>query len=381
MADNSNAATATASASPAGSAPGTGAAPTSERKPVLAPELSASASFDVEEFLAAQEAGASTSETKGAETTGDANPPLNQDPDPENPANQDPDPENPANPENQDPDPENPDNQDPDPDPENPDAPPEGLKPKAVKRFNKLLEQRDAAKAAERLAKEELASLKAQLEARQDEPTPVKADADPLAQITNDEQLEACEAFYNRVKAWCRRNPNGGTPPKELTGGVEQELYVEGVVSSLEQAERMLESLPKRREFLRSYREAKAKAKEAYKPVFTPGTAENALAESLRPRLLNFRSQADQDALLAKLVKAELMEREERDGVARYTRVELKNGKPAAPVTAKAVPKPALTRTIVPPVKAASNGTKTDVMTRLRTGGESIDAEEFLDAA
>jgi hypothetical protein len=380
MADNSTAATATASASPAGSAPGTGAAPTSERKPVLAPELSASPSFDVEEFLAAQEAGPSTSETKGAETTGDATSETAETQTDET-ATAESDGEGEGESTEEPSQDENETASDTEAQAEDDDAAPEGLKPKAVKRFNKLLEQRDAAKAAERAAKEELASLKAQLEARQDEPTPVKADADPLAQITNDEQLEAYEAFYDRVKAWCRRNPHGGTPPKELTGGVEQEFDVEGVVSSLEQAERMLESLPKRREFLRSYREAKAKAKEAYKPVFTPGTAENALAESLRPRLLNFRSQADQDALLAKLVKAELMEREERDGVARYTRVELKNGKPAAPITAKPVPKPALTRTIVPPVKAASNGTKTDVMTRLRTSGESIDAEEFLDAA
>lgn len=377
MAEKS-AATATASASTAPSAPGAGAAPTPERTPVLSPELSASPSFDVEAFLAGQEPTASTSETNtGAEHAGET---TSEQSEAEHEESTTVESESEAGAStNEDTQTEGEESEAGSESAEGDDSAPEGLKPKAIKRFNKLLAQRDEALAKERTAQAELADLKAKLEARQDEPTPVKADADPLAAVTNDEQLEAYEGFYQQVKSWCRRNPNGGMPPKELTGGVEREFGVEEVVTNLEGAERMLEALPKRREFLQQFRAERAKARETYKPVFTPGTPESALAKTLLPRLMNFRTQADQDALLAKLVKVEMQEREERDGVARYTRVELnKTAKPA--VAAKPAPK-ASTGTPVPPVKPTSGSSAAaKPWDRLNQTGASVDVEELMDA-
>lgn len=256
----------------------------------------------------------------------------------------------------------------------------EGLKPKAVKRFNKLLKQRDEARANELTLKLKLAELEAKQEQRQDEPVAVKAESDPLAAVTNEEQLEAHENYFNRVKAWCRRNPNGGIPPKELTGGVERELDVEAVVGNLEHAESMLEALPKRRVFLDKFRADRAEARKAYPKVFTPGTVEEAEAKVLLPKLLNFRTQADQDKMLARLVRAELMEREERDGVARYTRVELTKPKAstAKEAAVKPTPKPAMTSVRVPPVKAAVGNASKQSWDRVKTPGESVDVEELM---
>jgi len=265
--------------------------------------------------------------------------------------------------------------------PETEDEAPEGLKPKAVKRFNKLLAQRDEARANELKLKLELADLKGKQEQRQDEPVAVKAESDPLAAVTNAEQLEAHENYFRQVKAWCRRNPQGGIPPKELTGGVERELDVDAVVNNLEHAETMLEALPTRRVFLEKFRADRAEARKAYPKVFTPGTVEEAEAKVLLPKLLNFRTQADQDKMLARLVRAELMEREERDGVARYTRVELTKPKasPAKEANGKPTPKPALTRLSVPPVKATNGDARKQSWDRVKMPGQSVDVEELMD--
>ena len=345
--------------------------------PILSPELKAAASFDVEDVLAGMEsapAGSTETKSEGAEpATGNPNPDA---PDPAADP-QDPNP----NPDPQDPDPD-PDPQDPaDPDPNDPEGALEGLKPKAIKRFNKLLEQRDEAKAAARKAEAELAELKAKLEQRQDEPTPVKAESNPLLSVTNEEQLEAYENHYTKVKAWCRRNPTGGVPPKELTGGVEMELNADAVISNLESAEAMLDkALPNHRQFLSEFQAKRQAAKAAHPQIFTPGTPEHEAAKALRPKLLNFATQADQDELLALMVKAQRMQQEERDGVARYTRVELKKTTPAKPAAAvKPAPKPAPTGSPVPPVKQADGKSARELaLAKLNQQGAEIDVEELL---
>jgi hypothetical protein len=376
MAEKS-AATATASAAPAESASGPGAAQSNVSTPVLSPELIASPSFDVEAFLAGE-----TQASDATETNSDAEPAEDtptEESDADTATADDADDETAAETEGEEAEPGADEAKSED------DPNLEGLKPKAIKRFNKLLTQRDEALAAKRAAEAELAELKTKLEQRADEPQPVKVDSNPLATVTNEEQLEAHEQYYEQVQAWCRRNPQGGTPPKHLTGNEERELDADMVVTNLEHAERMLnKALPKHREFLQAHRAKRAEARAAHPKVFTAGTPEHDLAKALMPRLLNFASQADQDALLAKLVKAELMEREERDGVARYTRVELKKpATPAKPAAAKPAPKPALTSTTVPLVKATTNG-KSAVANnweRLKAPGASVDMEDLMDEA
>lgn len=329
-------------------------------------ELMASPSFDVESFLAGEEKPAGETNPEDAETAD--NPTAET----ETAEDETPTGDESASTEESAPDGEAATSED-------DDAQPEGLKPKAIKRFNKLLEQRNAAQAEAAQMKAQLAELKAQQEAKQDAPTPVKVDSDPLASVTSEEQLEAHESFSSRVKAWCRRNPGGGVPPKELTGGTEIELTAEQVVDNLEQAEQMLERIPKRRAFLEEFRAKRSEARTAYPNVFKAGTPEHETAKTLLPRLLNFRSQADQDALLAKLVKVELMEREERDGVARYTRVPLKNQTAATPAPGKPMPKPATQASQVPPVRQ-TNGTSTKSAAWEKTfhPGASVDVEELL---
>jgi hypothetical protein len=367
MAENQQAATATASAATAPSASGSGPAmSTTGNSATFNSELMASPSFDVESFLAGEEkpAGETNLEdaesaedtTAGTETAEDESPTGDESASTEETA-----PEGEAATSEDD------------------DAQPEGLKPKAIKRFNKLLEQRNAAQAEAAQVKAQLAEIKAQQEAKQDAPTPVKVDSDPLASVTSEEQLEAHESFNSRVKAWCRRNPGGGVPPKELTGGTEIELTAEQVVDNLEQAEAMLESIPKRRAFLDEFRAKRAEARAAYPNVFKAGTPEHDTAKTLLPRLLNFRTQADQDALLAKLVKVELMEREERDGVARYTRVPLKNQTPASAASGKPMPKPVTQASPVPPVRQTNGqSSKTLAWEKSLVPGASVDVEDLL---
>ena len=369
MAENTQAATATASAAPAPSASGNGPAmsTTGNTSAAFNPELMASASFDVEAFLAGEEKPAGETNPEDAETADDttAETETAEDEAPtgdESASTEETAPESEAAASDDD------------------DAQPEGLKPKAIKRFNKLLEQRNAAQAEAAQVKAQLAEFKAQQEAQQDVPTPVKVDSDPLASVTSEEQLEAHEAFNSRVKAWCRRNPAGGVPPKELTGGTELELTAEQVVNNLEQAEAMLERIPKRRAFLDEFRAKRAEARAAYPQVFKAGTPEHDAAKKLLPRLLNFRTQADQDALLARLVKVELMEREERDGVARYTRVPLKNQTPASAAPGKPMPKPAPQATSVPPVRPTNGQTaKAAAWAKANAPGGSVDVEDLLD--
>lgn len=333
---------------------------------VFNPELMASSSFDVEAFLAGEDkpAGetnqedAESADTTAATETAEDEAPTGEESD----STEETAPEGEAATSEDD------------------DAQPEGLKPKAIKRFNKLLEQRNSAQAEATQIKAQLAELKAQQEARQDAPTPLKVDSDPLASFTSEEQLEAHESFNSRVKSWCRRNPMGGVPPKDLTGGTEIELTAEQVVDNLEQAEQMLERIPKRRAFLTDFRAKRAEARAAYPNVFKAGTPEHDAAKTLLPRLLNFRTQADQDALLARLVKVELMEREERDGVARYTRVPLKNQTtPASAASGKPMPKPAPQASSVPPVRPTNGqSTRTAAWEKSLVSGASVDVEDLL---
>lgn len=375
MAEN-QAATATASAQTGASPASAGlqAKPTAA-KPVLSPELSASPSFDVEEFLAGPGQEAGTAETNtDAGTDEEQAAPTGEEATETDTATAEGDDETESTA------PEGEESED-EAKAEDEDTPPEGLKPKAIKRFDKLLKQRDEALAARRALEAQNAELKAKLDDRQDEPPPVKTSSDPLAAVTNEEQLDAHEQFYRDVRSWCRRNPNGGTPPKHLTRGEEVEFSVEDVANNLDTAETMLEAVPTRRDFLAKFKATRAETRKAQPNLYTPGTVENETAKALLPRLLNFRTQADQDALLAKLVRIEMQERDEREGVARYPRVEIKKASAttAKPAAVKPAPKPAVTGHTVPPVKPANGSSPTaNAWAKLSLPGSEVDVEELL---
>ena len=258
----------------------------------------------------------------------------------------------------------------------------EALKPKAVKRFNKLLQQRDAALAEAREAKRERDELQTRLTTEAETPVPVSKADEPLAAVVNEEQLEAYETHYKQIQRWCRRYPQGGTPPPHLTGGQELDLDSEATMDNLETAEAVLEAIPKRRDFLGQYKQQNAEARKALPELFVKGTPENKAAQAWHRKLLNFHAQADQTVILAKLVKLERMEAEERDGVAKYPRVPLDktaNGKPA--MKAATTVKPAALSKAVPAVRPSlGTGSPARMTERLNKPGESIDAEDLLNA-
>lgn len=254
------------------------------------------------------------------------------------------------------------------------------LKPKAIKRFNQMLTQRDEALAKARDAEARAAALEAKNSERQDEPVPVVKAGDPLARVTNLEQLEAHESHWENVRLWCLANLQGGVPPKELSGGDGQtEFTSAAVVDNLATAEAILKKVPVKRTFLESFRATRAKAREAAPDMFKAGTPEHKAAVDYQRRLLNFESQADQDLIIAKLLKADAREREEAEGI-RYTRVETKPAaKPAA--ATKPQPKPAQAAARTPVVRAA--GTKTGsaaAWEKTHEVGSSVDVEDLLEA-
>jgi hypothetical protein len=255
------------------------------------------------------------------------------------------------------------------------------LKPKAQKRFNQLLKQRDEALAARREAEKERDELKVQVESGADAPVPVVLRDDPLAAVVNEEQLDAHANFYQRVKSWCRRNPDGGVPPRDLTGGVETDLDRDAVIDNLETAETMLEAVPRRREFLARFREMSRGAREYLPEAFKKGTAEHKRALEIQRALFEFGRRPDQALIVARLVKLERMEREEREGVARYPRIEVKpvakekvNG--GANGSAKRAPLPRAVPTVRPTAGAGASARPWERV----NAKEAVDAEDLLEA-
>jgi len=257
------------------------------------------------------------------------------------------------------------------------------LKPKAIKRFNQMLSQRDEALAEARAAKAERDALQARIDQHQDGPTPVIKSGNPLASVTNEEQLAAHEATYRERLRWCRSHPTGGIPPVEWTGGVEVELEAGKVGEYLDDYETLLkEHVPARRALLAEFRETRAKVRETMPEMFRAGTPEHKQAIDYQKKLLNFDAQADQDEIIRKLLKVDRMEREEREGV-RYTRVETKKTATAAVAQpgVKPAPKPAQAAARTPVVRPA--GTKTGTQAawdKLNDPRGTVDVEELMEA-
>lgn len=255
------------------------------------------------------------------------------------------------------------------------------LKPKAIKRFNQMLSQRDEALREAREAKQLADTLKAQIEQRENAPPAIAKPSDPLAKVVNEEQLEAHETFYRTARSWLRSHPNGGVPPVELTGGQEVEFDAETVGAYLDRYETLLESVPKRREFLKGFQAERAKAREVIPEMFQASTPENKAAQDYRRKLLTFDSQADQDLIIAKLLKVDRMEREEREGGVRYTKVAVKPAAAPAPVAGKPQPKPATPAARTPVVRAAGAKAPTEAAwERVNAPGGQVDVEELMDA-
>jgi len=248
------------------------------------------------------------------------------------------------------------------------------VKPKTLKRLNVLLKQRDEALSARREMETRVKDLEAQLSTKEDKPAVVSVSNDPLAAVTNTEQLEATEANAKAWRRWCRSNPNGGTPPIE---GFE-EMEPEQVASALEWAENVIDNVPKKAQFLADFQKTRAEVKQAMPRMFTQGTEENKAHQAYQRTLLNFRTAADQDKIIAKLIRADLMENEERTGVAKYPRVEIK---PApAKTAAKPIPKAAADKATVPAVKPASSQSQANPWEQLNRPGAIMDIEELMAA-
>lgn len=363
MVANKSAAPTTATANPA-DASKPGSEETASSTPTLTqPEFDMSATFDVEDLLAGPAPGVATpntNTTEGLEDDNEAQPEA-----PDEPKESDADPDEPKT---EDDDAEVVEDQ-------------QGKRLVGAKHFDRMRKQRDAAKSAQREMEAKLKEVEAKLAQVEDKPVVVSKQNDPLATVTNTEQLEAVEANAKAWRRWCRSNPLGGTPPIE---GAE-EMEPEKIAATLEWAEGILEAAPKRAQFLREFQENRQSVKKVLPQMFTPGTDEQRAYQQWQRKLLNFDTVADQDAIIAKLIKLEQQEREEKEGVARYTRVELKKqdgGKsPAKVVTTKPSPKSVTTTTTVPAVRSSTGSTPREaVMQKLAAPGASVDLEELYAA-
>jgi hypothetical protein len=145
-------------------------------------------------------------------------------------------------------------------------------------------------------------------------------------------------------------------------------------VENLEMAEAILDAVPKRLEFLNQFRAQTAEARQIVPEVFVKGSPEHKAAQAWQRKLLNFHALPDQTVILAKLVKLERMEKEEREGVAKYPRVPIEK---AASKPATAV-KPAALSKAVPAVRPTSGASTNSIAERLNRPGEAIDAEELM---
>lgn len=264
-----------------------------------------------------------------------------------------------------------------------------GKKLIGIKHFNRMHRQRDEAKASERAAKAEAdaakaeaADLKAKLAEVEDKPVVMAADNDPLFNATTTEQVEATEANAKAWRMWCLRNLQGGTPPVQ---GAE-EMDADQVVSMLEWAEKVIESVPTKKAFLANFTKTRTEVRKEMPQMFTPGTEEHGQFQALQRKLLNFRTAADQDAIIAKLIKYEAREREEREGIARYPRVELKPGKQGEGkaltkvTTMKPSPKPAATAPVIPAVRAATGSNPKEAARARLDADAPVDVEELIAA-
>ena len=258
-----------------------------------------------------------------------------------------------------------------------------GKKLIGVRHFNRVLRQRNEAKAAMRALESKLAEATTKLNQIDDKPVVVPVREDPLAAVTNTEQLEATESNAKAWRAWCRRNPNGGTPPVQ---GAE-EMDAEQVANSLEWAESILEAAPVKRTFLSEFTQTRAQVRKEMPQMFTPGTEEHTAYQSLQRKLLNFRTAADQDAIIARLIKMDRQEREERAGVARYARVELKpKSKDDAKTTAQVVttkpsPKAGQPSGSLPAMRAATGVTPRQAVQQKLAESAAVDIEELYAGA
>jgi hypothetical protein len=237
-----------------------------------------------------------------------------------------------------------------------------------VRRLQAVLKQRDAAKAELRAKTAEIEALNERLSKVDDKPPVVQGDNDPLAAATTYEQLEAAEANAEAWQDWCLDNLDGGQPP----GQDSEYLDKEEVSKTRKWAAHVLKNVPQRRAFLAKFQETRSKVKAENPAMFKVGSPEQKRHSELQRQLLNFRTAAEQDAIIAKIIRAETIEREEREGTAKYTRVALKKG---ATQEAKPQPKTFIQQAPLPRVKSLSPTTG-DVWERSKT--QAVDVEEML---
>jgi hypothetical protein len=209
-----------------------------------------------------------------------------------------------------------------------------------AKDFNRMHRQRNeakqkAAEAARELeaARVKLAELESKLTTVEDKPVVVAGDENPLAEVVSLDQLAKAEQQAKAWRSWCRANPHGGTLPSG------EDKDAEFVGATLDWVDSILESLPQRREFLEGYTATRAKVRAENPKMFTAGTDEHRAYQAYQKQLLSFRSAKDQDAIIAKLIKLDTMEREEREGIASYPRVAKKKAEAAPAGTAKPAPR------------------------------------------
>ena len=151
-----------------------------------------------------------------------------------------------------------------DPEPEDDEDQKLKLPEKFRARIDKVVKQREAARAERDAAKAEAAALKERVAAAEAEPVMLTPTASsPLANVRNAEELQAAAQYWENLLDWAEDNDNGGT----LVGpdGKEQELDRAAVKRLRRTARDMVEkAVPERRAFLERRPEAVKKAKTAY---------------------------------------------------------------------------------------------------------------------
>lgn len=257
-----------------------------------------------------------------------------------------------------------------------------GKKLVGARHFERMLKQRNAAKHAEREAREALelekaktADLESKLTSGGDKPV-VTTDL-PLTRLApqvnpnNPEHLTQLEQHAQDWLNWCERHPTGGAP-----GDGSEEWDTDRVVDQKRWANAVLKAIPEHRKFQTDFTTERAKVKAENPQMFQAGTEEHKAHGEYQRKLLNFRTAADQDAIIAKLIKLDRMETEERTGVASYPRVPKTK---AAIKTDGDKPKPKPVTVITRPLGSVKPGsaegvTKTTLAEKLAAGPADVEA-------
>jgi hypothetical protein len=159
-----------------------------------------------------------------------------------------------------------------------------------------------------------------------------------------------------------------------------EELTSEQVADYLIEAEERLAAIPQRKVFLASYQENQDAVRKSMPAMFQTGTPEAAAKAKYEKQLQQFSLLPNQAEIIAKLIKLDAQEAEEKAGIAKYTRVVL-NSKAGTTTTTTQQPVARSAAPKVPAIRStAAVDAKSTAWQKLQEPRGSVDLEELLNS-